>query len=175
MVVTKIMAGAAAVALLLGACGGDDSSGSDDVELDLEDVQAFIEDAAEAGPCEEVFAPGVTVTLDGMSQTCIDAEGAARIFGTASLDCTDGTVLAWNDLGWAILEDDSGPLVLHEPGGDQTPPDDAYAACQAEPVELTPCEQAWEDGLGNAGQPGTERESWLEDCRAEGGDETLGG
>lgn len=40
---------------------------------------------------------------------------------------------------------------------------------------LTPCEQAWEDGLGNAGQPGIDRDEWIEDCRHEGGDETLDG
>lgn len=37
-------------------------------------------------------------------------------------------------------------------------------------VELTPCEQAWEQGLGNAQAPGTVQEDWIAGCRAEGGD-----
>lgn len=161
-------------ALLVAGCsGGDDDAAPG--EFDLEEVQAFMEEAADAGPCDEVFADGVTVTFDGLSATCIDDTGDARIFGTAWLDCTNGTRLAWNDLGWAILDEDSGQFVLHEPDAEKTPPDDLYETCASGPADLTPCEQAWEDGLGNAGQPGVERESWIDDCRAEGGDETLGG
>ena len=37
--------------------------------------------------------------------------------------------------------------------------------------DLSTCEQAWEMGLGNAQQPGINQQNWIEECRAEGGDD----
>lgn len=49
----------------------------------------------------------------------------------------------------------------------------ALTACGGDDAsaDLTPCEQAWEQGLGNAQQPGVDRDEWLAGCRSEGGDE----
>jgi hypothetical protein len=50
------------------------------------------------------------------------------------------------------------------------------AACGDDDAGLTTCEQAWEQGLGNAQQPGIDRDEWIAGCRSEGGDELeLGG
>lgn len=78
-----------------------------------------------AKPCEEVYAVGAVLASenDGL---CLDADGGLTVLGYAEVECSDGTLIAYND--YAFWRPDSRRVVALFPDGDFTT-DSIEAAC----------------------------------------------
>lgn len=110
----KRLAAVVAVVVLVGCSSGDGEDGPGDEE---------------AQTCAELLSQPVTdETFDG---ACLH-DGEPFVMARAFLDCDDGRVLWWNELGWGF---EGEPAML----GVSEPPAEAVAECTPpEPTSAPP-------------------------------------
>lgn len=79
----------------------------------------------ETKPCEEIYVVG-SVLEKGNDGLCLDADGGLTVLGYAEIECSDGTLIAYND--YAFWRPDSRRVVALFPDGEFTT-DSIEAAC----------------------------------------------
>jgi hypothetical protein len=71
----------------------------------------------ETRPCEEVYVVGAVLTKDN-DGLCLDADGGLTVLGYAEVECSDGSLIAYND--YAFWRPESRVVVALFPESDFT-------------------------------------------------------